>query len=456
MKHLLIVLGAAVALAPHDARPSLFSSYTTLKLRLEAPIDDLFARSRRNKEYSVPARLTYTGGDGAERSIEPVELSVRGHTSRQESECSFPKLRLRFRSGDQRKGSIFDGIGELNIGTHCGERADDALTARFGRLANEHTTHREAFIYQLLDVMDVPAPKARPARITYAAPSHELTRDAMLLETTGEAVKRLGGARPPADEFTDAGEQFGSEQGMRLAFAEAMIGNFDWCLKWFPSDHYRCDARHPLWNITIAAREDGTRIPVVHDFDLAGMVTGRHPWFATVFPRRFGEAMSEPEIEVLAQLEHARTLFTRAELDRARDEFLRHKDEAIRALKQADVDQAGKRIIFSYLDAFVRTIDSEQAFYRPMITRATPVYAEAARLRPVCVEAGPAPIGTLVDDVRSESGSGDETGKLVQVVVLDALWHWAPPVGCEAVRRGPVWIPRSAIGATEAAASHPR
>ena len=30
---------------------------------------------------------------------------------------------------------------------------------------------------------------------------------------------------------------------------EAMIGNFDWCLKFAPDGIYRCNEPKPLWNI---------------------------------------------------------------------------------------------------------------------------------------------------------------------------------------------------------------
>jgi hypothetical protein len=37
-------------------------------------------------------------------------------------------------------------------------------------------------------------------------------------------------------------------------------------------------------------------------------------------------------------------------------------------------------------------------------------------------------------------------GGMVKVVVLDALWHWAPPAKCPAVQHGSAWIARDAIG----------
>jgi hypothetical protein len=33
----------------------------------------------------------------------------------------------------------------------------------------------------------------------------------------------------------------------------------------------------------------------------------------------------------------------------------------------------------------------------------------------------------------------------MQVHVLDALWHWADPAKCPAVRDGPVWIEADAV-----------
>ena len=48
--------------------------------------------------------------------------------------------------------------------------------------------------------------------------------------------------------------------------------------------------------------------------------------------------------------------------------------------------------------------------------------------------------GTPVNVVGSE-------GDMAQVALLDVHWQWAPPRQCAAVRNGPVWIEKSAIGA---------
>ncbi len=96
----------------------------------------------------------------------------------------------------------------------------------------------------------------------------------------------------------------------RLFFAEAMIGNFDWCLRMSPRDTYRCNDTTPIWNVLGFIKSEGMAVPVMHDFDIAGMVTTRHTWFGKVFNRAFAE--SEAEVEVLAQVQRTRSVSSRA------------------------------------------------------------------------------------------------------------------------------------------------
>src|SRR6185436_12107207 len=122
-------------------------------LTVEAPLQQLFANT---SEQDASVSGTVTIGDVVLRD---VEVSVRGHTSRRETECAFPKLKLKLK-----------GAGSIKIGTHCGESADDKLSPKYGRLANEKSPHREALAYQMLHAAGVPALRARPARVTYVDP----------------------------------------------------------------------------------------------------------------------------------------------------------------------------------------------------------------------------------------------------------------------------------------------
>jgi hypothetical protein len=433
------------------AAQALFPSADLIDVRLEAPFDQLFGD--RSGDVSVRGVLTYTRGDAS--TAADVEVSTRGHTSLRETECQFPKLRIEFAgarrprpagTGEQeRQASPFDDLESVKIGTHCGESPDERLTPRFGRLANEKSPHREAFVYRLLEVMGVPAPSARPARIEYvfaSAARPPLRRNAMFLEDDEQLKRRYAAEHEiPESRFRSAREVFNPSDTVRVAFAQAMIGNFDWCLRMSESDTYRCNARHPLWNIKALVREDGRTIPVIHDFDLAGMVVGRHTWFDTVFNDEF--APSRVEIEVLSQVQRTRTLFPRAELDRARHAFVGRKNGAYAALDTSRLDEEGRAIAKAYLDAFFAAIEDDGAFYRPVVVNPEArIYVDAGAKQTACGD-GRIPVGTPVKQAAPGTATGAATDDLVQVIVLDALWHWTRR--CDAVRTGSVWLARGAI-----------
>src|SRR5207237_1195419 len=102
-----ILIAAATLLT--DGRSLLFSSYDPLALRLEAPLADLFAHAA-SEGYSVRGTLSYSDG-GRVAALRDVAISVRGHTSRRESECSFPKLKIDFggKGGGSTESTLFSG-----------------------------------------------------------------------------------------------------------------------------------------------------------------------------------------------------------------------------------------------------------------------------------------------------------------------------------------------------------
>ena len=103
--------------------------------------------------------------------------------------------------------------------------------------------------------------------------------------------------------------------------------------------------------------------------------------------------------------------------DRARAAFVARKSEAVRVLDAAALDPEGRRIAREYIEAFFKAIESDSAFYRPVVVSAgTQAYAGVDR-QPVCSAGATVPVGTPVSDpIRTE-------GSLVQVMLLDALWH---------------------------------
>jgi hypothetical protein len=161
------------AQAPATAQPDFFSSTGPIALKLDAPLRQLFEHGE-DEKYSVPGILSFKDpASGADVVLRDVKVAVRGHTSRRETECTFSKLKLELPGGY-----------DLKIGTHCGEAADDTLTTKYGRLANEKSPWREGLAYQLLESVGVPTLRARAARVTYVDPADgtPLVRNALLVE----------------------------------------------------------------------------------------------------------------------------------------------------------------------------------------------------------------------------------------------------------------------------------
>ncbi len=430
---LLSLLVAAEAQPPQAGNklPALLDGDDPVALTVEAPLQELFAKGSENEDLSVSGTLRYKDpSSGSDVELTSVEVSVRGHTSRRETECTFPKLKLKLK-----------GSGSIKLGSHCGESDDDSRTAKYGRLANEKAPFREALVYRLLKAVEAPTLRTRPARVTYIdnAQPQPLVRNALILEDDDDAMERVkGSAELPMQSFGDAISRHAEADAARIAFSEAMIGNFDWCLKFSPDDAYRCDVSKPIWNV-LAFDKGGKTALLMKDFDLAGMVVGRHSWFKTVWNPAFVPSNSETEIEVLSQVQRTRSLFPRVTLDAERQHFLERKSAAYEVLEQAAVDTRGREIARAYLDSFYKAIANDAEYYRPVVARSdVRVFLDAAGTKEACAPNDTMRPGTPVNEIQ-------KSGSMSQVVILDALWRWGSKNECNGVQDGPVWIPSDAI-----------
>jgi hypothetical protein len=138
-------------------------------------------------------------------------------------------------------------------------------------------------------------------------------------------------------------------------------------------------------------------------------------------------------------VQRARSLARHADLDAVRAAFVGRKTDAYRTLADAILDGNGREGARRYLDSFYRAIESEEAFYRPVVIAAGTMALSSSDGRRMCADVGAIPLGTPVSEPL------DRAGSRVQVRLLDAFWHWAPPVKCAGIR-GPVWIEANAIG----------
>ena len=370
-----VITGCALTARTGAAGANIFAGDSPAILTMTAPFSDLFTRAKSETDYQVKGQLTWSDGSPSPVTLDGVIFSERGHTSRQTSECAFPKLKVDL-SATRRSGTPLDGVKTFKLGTHCGERGDDELTPRYGRLANQRAPAREAMVYRMLHAADIPTLLARPARVTYVntdAPDQEpLTRFALLLEDDDEAQARLGASgQIDEDGFGSARETFDLDDTARLAFAQAMVGNFDWCVRMFRGDIYRCDERHPLWNVLAFERRNRKAIPLPYDFDLSGPVVGRHIWFGQAFSADYAQPPSDVSVEVQAQVQRTRSLFERSVLDETRAYFLAVRSKILEAIDRSSADSRGQELARQYVDAFYDAIHGRQVL-RPCRGRERP------------------------------------------------------------------------------------
>src|SRR4051812_22496752 len=423
--------------------PPLFSRADVLAVRLEAPFGRLVENGRWDTTYSVRGRLTYLDPAGRSTALNDVDIEIRGNSSRDQQECAFPKLTLHFRSDDALERSIFRDQPKIDIGTHCDDRSDGTLTA-VGRLGNELSPPREAWVYRVVSAVGVETFKVRTARITYidveqeggtASSATAVERNAIFVEDSDSAKARLRATE--VDHFANAAHDFASDDTIRLLFAEAMIGNFDWCLKYSVESTYQCTAKERLYNLIALKRADGPAFPLMYDFDLAGAVTGGNRWLSKVYSDEFAPRESRRRVEVTGQVERSRSLFSRSQIDAARKRFVERKDLAYETFAASRLDAIGNEIGREYLDAFFQLMADDNAFYTPVVTAAgTNAWTRPMPGEPACPTDNDIPVGTPVGDSVARAGA------MIQAPLLDVLWKWYDR--CPATRK-PVWLPSSAV-----------
>lgn len=281
---------------------SLFASYDVLNVELDAPLAPLFAKkdpnpqAPRNKEAFVDGVLSYEN-ELLQKIQIPVEIHLKGFSTL--NSCSFPKLELKIKSKDS-EGTLFESTKSVDLNTHCFEKDDPAAYDVF---KSAFWNHREALIYRMADVLEIPTLKARPVFIRYKntqipnVDQNPAPYRAFFVEDMGNFRKRLNAkeikgiddplkseelAKDPSKAsryvFTDvkSSPQIDPEDASRIALFQAMIGNEDWFIKMHPT-HKRfenLDIKTNLWNTKIAELPDGKWVLFPQDFSISGILSG--------------------------------------------------------------------------------------------------------------------------------------------------------------------------------------
>lgn len=258
------------------------------------------------KEFEAPGQLSWTDSKG--RHDLPVQVHLRGNTSQVASQCPFPKMTLSFekdRDEDRvSKGTLFDGLKTIGIGTHCGGKPGSSV--RFHRVWGGLSPHREALIYKVQELLSIPGFQAAAASFSYI--DNKTGKGPVEPQPSGFAVDRpmpgfflediktfakyadgkeiraadarlkdpdkpyiftsIINAQRDARAAGSTIEPIDPKDIIRILLFEALVGNYDWELRVFPDD---IPDSQGLWNIKVV-EADGNWIVFPYDYDLAGWV----------------------------------------------------------------------------------------------------------------------------------------------------------------------------------------
>jgi hypothetical protein len=307
------------------ALSALFADDEPLTLRLEAPIATL-KRSAADPQYS-PGRLSYGGADGAAVA---VDLRVRVRGKSRLAACSFPPLRLDFRTREL-EGTLLEGQNRLKLVTHCEPRA-----------TNAQWVYLEYLAYRVLNIVTDASLRARPVEVTYF--DTERGREVavgpgILLEDEERFAERKNWQ--PIKEPTLKRARYDQSALALVAAFQYFIGNTDWSALAASNGESEC-----CHNVVPLARDDGMLVPIVYDFDSAGIVDTSY----ALPDERLG-------INSVRQRLYRGTCLDPAALQASLEPFVAHRQE-IRALYESypKLTKRSRDNALAYIDQFYEVL----------------------------------------------------------------------------------------------------
>jgi hypothetical protein len=325
-----LALGALFAARAIQAEePRLFDELDPLPIELEADWDPI--RSDDSPEPAPhPGTLALAGSAGAVRI--PVQITASGRSRRTQDICELPPLRLDLPK-KARKGTLFRGIGELKLVTHCNNNAN-----------YEQYLLLEYLVYRSYALLTDHSHRVRLLRVRYREPGRERPRWERLgfaIEDASDLAKRVGAQRVAESEIDrNRLDPFSASRAEMFFY---MIGMTDFSLikrLGGPCCH----------NARALRRADGSVVPVPYDFDQTGVVNAEY-------------ARPDPRLGIRSVLQRKfRGQCRPSEVYGASIALLREKRGAIRALFEAQegLKPARAKRALSFLDGFYRWADDPE------------------------------------------------------------------------------------------------
>lgn len=331
---------------------SLFAAKDPVQIELAAPLTDMFQAAYagvKNKLVPATGRVTnYHQGllriDGIDYK---VKVKVRGQTSI--AKASFPKLTVKIKEAP----AGLEPGQKVKIGTHIGEAEGSKAKYQKNRLHNELAPPREAFIYDLMELLKLPAQRAQQAKVTWVdtsspSPLETITRNAFITEHIKTVAARNGWERGPSEDYVS--KEFIASldrvHSAKIHMFAIMIGKWDFKLPLNFKDNPRKDRVH---NVYTLIRPNGQAVPVMHDFDLTALVTGKHYTHRKMpFPKGF----SREAVVIDHELKMLQAELTPTEFQAAIQWIQSHQNQIMAAVKTLEVDAYGHEFITKYISTF--------------------------------------------------------------------------------------------------------
>ena len=317
---------AASARAQGSEAPRLFEGHDVLAIDVEADWDPI-RRDDSPEPAQHPGTLSYAGPSGDVRI--PVKVAASGRSRRLQGICDLPPVRLEL-SKPERKGTLFRGVGEFKLVTHCRPNAN-----------YEQYVLLEYLVYRSYGVITEQSHRVRLLRVSYREPGRakpRWQRFGFAIEDASDLAKRVGLTRVTESNVDRA--QLDASASSRAELFFYMIGMTDFSLikrLGGPCCH----------NARALRRPDGAIVPVPYDFDQTGVVDAEY----AEPDRRLG-------IRFVTQREFRGQCRPKATTD-ATLALLREKRAAIRALfeSQAELQPRRSKDALDFLDGFYRWAD---------------------------------------------------------------------------------------------------
>lgn len=318
--------GLGLAAQARAGAPRLFAGDELLAIELEADWDPI-RRDDAPEPAQHPGTLSFQGAQGEVRI--PVQIAASGRSRRTQDICELPPLRLDLPK-PERKGTLFRGVGEFKLVTHCRHEAK-----------YEQYLLLEYLVYRSYGLLTDQSHRVRLLRVSYREPGRAKPRWQRLgfaIEDAADLAKRVGAERVAASAIERA--QLDPASASRAELFFYMIGMTDFSL-------IKREGGPCCHNARALRRADGAIVPVPYDFDQTGVV---NPEYAAPNPRLGIRSVLQRKFR--GQCRPKEVTDTTLAL-------LRERRGAIRALfeSQPELAERSARRALDFLDGFYRWAD---------------------------------------------------------------------------------------------------